>query len=363
MTASKPSHSRPEAEGSGQRYLITGASGFLGRHLLQTLKQAPQVQALPLLRNAADWSAMDWTRDLPVTQLIEGGLLNREHWQEQTGELDGIFHLAALVRHSRQNAEEVYQTNIKGTLEMVELAAEKQCRLVYVSTSGTVGVFSSRHEWADEHGAPREKQVARWPYYDSKLKAERAAQALAQKLGVELVIIRPPVLLGPGDHRFRSTGHIIRLMRGKLPFLIAGGMHFIDIRDAAAALHQAMQIAQARPVYHLSGVACSIQSFFGMVERASGIQGPRRVLPQPAALSLAHASRLLCQILPGAHESPLPDPVVVEMATKFWDIRSRYAREELGFLNRNGQSTINDTVAWLIDHHPKLRHLQRASRA
>ncbi len=354
---------------SAKRYLITGATGFLGRHLIEHLiQQRPDMSPLPMVRNRLAWDTQDWVKELPAGAVAEvmTGILsdaNVPAKQAEMGQIDGIFHVAALVRHSRANSADVYQTNIDGTLDMVRLAAAKNCRMVYVSTSGTVGVFDSRQQWADEHSSLREKEVKKWPYYDSKLQAERAARKLANKLGVELVIIRPPVMLGPGDHRFRSTGHIIRVLRGKLPFLIQGGMHFVDIRDAAAAMAQAMRIESPQPLYHLSGVACSIGNFFRMVEQASGVKPPSMFLPYPLALTLAHTGVALAKIIPGMHESPLPDPVVVEMANKFWDVRSRYAAQDLNFYNRNGQATINDTVDWLIQHHPKLGHLTPIKRA
>lgn len=345
---------------SNKRYLVTGATGFLGRHLLQTLAMQADAAALPLVRDLKAWQSQDWNQDLLVADVITGGLADVARVPERCGQLDGIFHLAALVKHSRSHSEDVYKTNIDGTLDMVRLAAAHKCRLVYVSTSGTVGVFNSRHEWADEHSPYRDREVAKWPYYDSKLKAERAARKLADELGVELVIIRPPVLLGPGDHRFRSTGHIIRYLRKKLPFLIQGGMHFVDIRDAAGAMVQAMRIEAPQPVYHLSGVACSIDAFFGLVQNASGVEPPKMHLPYQAALTIAKSATGILGIF--GHESPLPDPVVVEMAGKYWDVRSRYAAADLGFINRHGQGTIDDTVAWLLQHHEKLRHIELPAR-
>ena len=339
-------------------FLMTGASGFLGRHILEYLQHlGGDSKIVPLVRDQDAWQDQEWNKELGVDKLVQGSIANTDQWVNDPAitKIDGIFHLAALVRHSRTDKEEVYETNIEGTLNMVRLAATKKCRMVYVSTSGTVGVFDKRNEWADEHGPYRDKQVAKWPYYDSKVKAERAARKLADELGVSLVILRPPAMLGPGDHRFRSTSHVIRYLRGKLPFLIRGGIHFVDIRDAAQAMVVAMDHGEPKPSYNLSGVACTIDSFFKMVENASGVKPPKMHLPQSVALAVANTSKGLAKVIPGVKESPLPDPVVIEMAGKFWDVRSRYAASDLGFVNRNGQETIDDTVRWLMENHESLK--------
>lgn len=337
-----------------KRYLVTGATGFLGRHVLENLKNNhPDIVPVPLVRDPQTWHKEDWSKNLNLTDLVTGGL--SDIGQIKTDEqIDGIFHLAAVVKHSRHNSQDVYTTNIDGTLNMVRLAARHKCRLVYVSTSGTVGVFNQNTDYADEHSPYLEREVAGWPYYDSKIKAEKAARKLANELGVEMVIIRPPVLLGPGDHRFRSTSNITRYLRGSLPFLIHGGMHFVDIRDASAAMVSAMLHDSPQPVYHLSGVACTLDNFFKMVENASGVKPPKVHLPQPLALLIANSISKAAHMV--GKESPLPDPVVIEMAGKFWDVKSRYASRDLSFYNRNGQDTINDTVDWLLKNHEKLKN-------
>ncbi len=341
-----------------KRFLVTGATGFLGRNILEQLYESyKNVQAIPLVREKKNWDTQEWTKKLDYKEILTGSFADVESNSDSIGQIDGIFHLAALVHHSRKHSEPVYKTNIEGTLNMVRLAASKKCRLVYISTSGTVGVFNSSNEWADEHSPYIEKKISKWPYYDSKFKAERSARSLAKELGVEMVIIRPPVLLGPADHRFRSTSHIIQYLRGGLPFLIKGGMHFIDIRDAANAIIKSMIIDKPQPVYHLSGVACSIGNFFKMVQNASGVKPPKMYLPHSIALFIAHIAVNVTGLV--GKKSPFPDPVVIEMASKYWDVRSRYASNDLGFYNRNGQETINDTVSWLINNNDKLKFLRK----
>jgi len=69
-------------------------------------------------------------------------------------------------------------------------------------------------------------------------------------------------------------------------------------------------------------------------------------------MAVAHGVKQIATHVPGVKESPLPDPVVFEMAGCYWDVRSRYAALELGFVNREAQATIDDTVAWIAANHP-----------
>jgi dihydroflavonol-4-reductase len=330
--------------------LVTGATGFLGRHLLQTLSRDGGFgELIVLVRDKREWERLPWARDLNNVVLLEGHVLDADRWQDDPclAGLQGVFHLAALVKHSRRNTDEVFKVNIEGTRNMVRVAALHGCRMVFVSTSGTVGCFRNEAAHADE-GAPYcEHEVGSWPYYASKIKAEQAAQKLARESGVELVIVRPPIMLGPGDHRFRSTGHVIRFLRRRLPFLIRGGIHFVDIRDAASALLAAMKHPAPKPVYHLQGTSCSIERFFGQLEEISGVPQPRFHLPYRLAWGLAKADEWLGMRLKGEPLSLLPDPVVVEMATRYWDVRSNYAAEDLGFVSRDAKETLTDTVRWL----------------
>lgn len=329
-------------------WLVTGASGFLGRHLLDQVQSADPVRRLiALVRSPAEWQTMDWTRDLAMVETLSGSVTETAAWSRDRtlDELAGIFHVAALVRHGRRDAEEVYHTNVRGTTAMVRLAAERRCRMVFVSTSGTVGCFRDPAAVADEESPFCEKEVSGWPYYRSKIEAEREARRLADELGVELVIIRPPVLLGPGDHRFRSTNYVTRFLRGRVPFLVRGGMHFADVRDAARALSRAMSHAEPRPVYHLPGTNASIEEFFALTGEIAGRRPPPMRLPFAVAWGLARVSAPL---------GILPDPVVIEMAAHYWGMRSRYAEGDLGYRSRPPRETLADTVTWLRTHHPAL---------
>jgi nucleoside-diphosphate-sugar epimerase len=330
--------------------LVSGASGFLGRHLLEAQRaEDERPTVLALVRDAESWRRFEWTAALTHVEPLDGSVTEPERWStdERLKGLKGIFHLAAVVRHSRWETGDIYETNVLGTLHMVRLAAAHGCRMVFVSTSGTVGCFRSAEEWADESSPYCDSEVSAWPYYHSKIVAERKARDLAKELGVDLVILRPPILLGPRDHKLRSSANVLRFLERRFPFLIRGGIHFTDVRDAAGAMSRAMSRPRARPVYHLAGTACSIEHFFGMLEEISGVPAPRIVLPFRPAWLLASAAQRLGILLKGEPLRVLPDPVVIEMAARYWDIHSLYAAEELAYTPRDGRETLADTVHWL----------------
>ena len=333
-------------------YLITGATGFLGRHILEALRKAePEARILVLVRDASSWEEQSWRQDFGDVEVLTGPLFPTDAWNgdSRLSGLSGIFHLAGEVKHSRSDSTGMFRTNVEGTSAMVRLAAEKQCRLLFVSTSGTVGCSPKPGPGPNEEAPYCEAVVRNWPYYLSKIRAEQAARRLATELGVTLIIFRPPVLLGPGDHRYRSTSNVLRLLRNKLPFIFRGSLHFVDVRDAAEAMVRAMLRENPRPIYHLAGTVCSLDEFFGMVAREANVKPTWRVLPVRLLWYVAKLAELV-----GFTSHVLPDPVIMEMGAHHWDLSSRYAESDLGYHTRPARETIADTVAWLRLNHPDL---------
>lgn len=317
--------------------LVTGASGFLGRHLLPKL-----TSAVALVRSTVAWNGMPHFPELRAIPTIEGDVEQVELWLEKARAhgISTIVHMAALVRHSRREAAEVHRVNVQGTVAMVKAAAQLGARMVLVSTSGTVGCFHSPDQIANEQSAYCKTTITNWPYYDSKLRAEVAARETAASHGVELVIVRLPVLLGPGDHRGRSTSHIRRVITGRQRYYLTGGIAYTDVRDVAQALVTLTTFPQPRPVYHLPGVHETLEVFFRRCATLAKVDPPKLKLPKSAALVLCHAGRLL------GSRSPFPDPVLVEMASCYWGFGSLWANE-IGYQARSAEETLTDTINWL----------------
>lgn len=323
---------------SPPRLLVTGARGFLGRHLLDALRARwPEASVVALARSAAAWRSEPWTAAHPAVELVEGSLETVAVWSGGIGRIDAIIHMAATVEHRRSGDPEQGAADVRAVGDMVRLAARTGARLVHLSSSGTVGCSRDPRSAPDDDAPLATAVVARWPYYARKVEAEVLARRLAGELGVTLVMLRPPILLGPGDHRGRSTQHVRRLLEDRLPFILRGGIAYVDVRDVAAAIVEAARVASPRPAYNLPGTASSLAEFFTLVGDVAGKRPPRLMLPAALARWIAAALRPL---------HVLPDPVVFEMAAHHWGVSSRHAAE-LGFRARPARETIADTVAWI----------------
>ena len=322
--------------------LVTGASGYLGRHILIALKAAG-IPAIALARSTKSWPA-SWAHEVGDIRLVEGTPLEPEAWIDTVGPVGTIIHAAAVVKHSRVDVAEMLDVNVRGTQQMVRAAGKLAARIIFMSTSGTVACFEHATATADEHAPHAERLAGRWPYYASKMQAERASRELADQLGVELAIARMPILLGPKDHKRRSTTHVTRVLDARVPFVPSGGVNFADVRDVATALVRLTQLDTARPVYHLPGTVLSLADFFQLVCEVSGAKLDRPGAPRWVVSSVAKLSQNLPRKGP---LEKLPDSVVLEMATCHWGLSSLWSEQELGYRSRPARETLSDTVEWL----------------
>lgn len=335
-------------------YFVTGAGGFLGRHLLERLvPHADRAggRVFVLCRSRAGWEREAWTRAFPQVEPIEGDVADVAAWAAQLPPkgMRGIFHLAAVVHHSRTQPAINARINVDGARDVVRLGVQLGARTVFVSSSGVVGC-STRADDAPCEGAPFcEDMVRRWPYYAQKIAAERGTRTAAPTAR-QLVVLRPPVLLGPKDHRFRSTGHVVRLLRGRLPFVLSGGFCFVDVRDVADAALAAMHLEEPAPVYHLPGHAYVQRAFFAELARISGVRPPRGVLPQSVARTLSRLDTALHRLGGGRRARLFVDQVVVEMGAAFWNLGTKLAPQDLGFAPRPAEESLRDTVAFIRAH-------------
>jgi len=280
-------------------------------------------------------------------EYFEGSILDENAVSKASKGVDGIFHLAAVVIHSRlpEHAETVRRSAITGTLNVMRAAKRTKCRVVYASTSGTVGC-SVKGTIAHDNSPYCNPVVIHWPYYVAKIEAEMRAKKYAKEHDIELIIIRPSMMLGPEDDRFRSTHTILSYLNRRIPVVLKGGLSFVDVRDVAKAFKTAMEKGKPGESYLLGSQNLTLQKFFENLESISGVPKPTISLPYPVTYGIVQSinffnRKILRQWDPGF------DPVKVEMASHFWYISAEKAKKDLGFDPIDPMQTLKDTVEWI----------------
>ena len=216
------------------RHLVTGATGFLGRHLVALLgSRGHEVVALVRKTDEVDFP--------PGVVVRKGDVLDKGSLLDAAAGCDGVFHCAGVVSRKPEDAEALYRVHVTGTKNVVEaakLASVK--RLVIASSSGTVAVSDDPDHVGVETDDTPIGLLQRWPYYRAKLFAERAALE-ANGPDLEVVSVNPTLLLDPGDRNGSSTEDVRRFLERKLPATPSGGASYVDVRDAALGMLLAME--------------------------------------------------------------------------------------------------------------------------
>ena len=316
--------------------LVTGATGFLGKHLVEQLKrQAGDLRLRVLCRGPSPWD-----QD-PAVEAVRGDIVSRQDVARAVEGAEEIYHLAGIVSRDPQDASLVYQTHVEGTRNVCEAARGKGVRkIVHVSSSGTIAV-SREPVVHDECSGYKHEMLGEWPYYLSKIFAEKLALDYFTRYRLPVVVASPSLILGPGDDRNSSTRDVALFLEGKILAIPSGGLSFVDARDVAAALIAVLREGGPGERYLLGAVNWTFRELIRNLSEVSGVGSPKL---QPSPEFALRSARWLRRAYRLAGK-PFPlDDASVKMSALFWYCDSGKARAKLGFVTRDPLDTLKDTV-------------------
>ena len=316
--------------------LVTGATGFLGQHLVKPLRSSEDTGRLRVLCRGHS----PWDHDARI-EVVHGDIAARDDVVRAAEGVNEIYHLAGIVSRNPKDRALLYRTHIEGTRNVCDAARKHgAARIVVVSSSGTIAV-SGEPLAHDEKSGYKHQLVAEWPYYLSKIFAEKLALSYFHHHKLPIVVVNPSLLLGPGDDRRSSTGDIALFLDGQIIAIPLGGLNFVDVRDAAAGLIAAMRSGRVGERYLLGGPNWTFRQLIENVSRISGVRAPK--LRPSLRVALASA-RVLRKLFPLIGKSFELDDASIKMSSLFWYCDSSKARSELDFKTRDPMETLKDTV-------------------
>lgn len=319
------------------RALVTGATGFVGAHVVRALaKRGDEVRVS--YRNPDRLKAL---RSIDYVR-AKSDVLDYDAMRRALRGSEVLFHVAGYVGSSP--VEEVWQLNAQGPVIAVEAAAaEGVRRVVLTSTVSAIGLAEG-DEPADERTSyPKDGLGLVYP--DSKHAGESSAREAAARHGIELVVVNPAYVLGvpvdrsqPGETSTRTIGNYLR---GRLPAVVDAPMNFVDVEDVAAGHLLAAERGKAGERYILGGENLTWPQLLDRVAERSGVRYP--VMALPAGIGRLGRMR---------EALGLPGPISAEatnLMEKDWRFSSKKARRELGYQPRPLGQTLQATIAWYSD--------------
>lgn len=275
--------------GSGDRVVVTGASGFIGSAVTRALVAREQ-EVVALVEPGADTENLS---ALPVKQVV-GDIRSAESVQKAISGCRAVFHVAALYRFWARDPSAFYDINVGGTRNVLAAACGAGIeRLVYTSTVGTVGTLGlegvSRSMSADERSFPDVRHLY-GSYKRSKYVAEHEVlRAIAEGLPASLVL--PTFPLGPGDRAPTPTGKLVLdFLNGRMPAYVDTVLNVAHVDDVAAGQILALERGQSGRSYILGGENLTLQALLEELARITGLPAPHLKVPRTAALVAAGLS-------------------------------------------------------------------------
>ncbi len=320
--------------------LVTGATGYLGVELVRALRaEGREVRAL-----VRHWDAEQRLAGTGASAVL-GDVTRPETLAPALEGVSHVFHLAGVVGHRSSDELRLRQVNVEGTRNLLDAAARAGVsRVVHTSSVGAMGPAASPEYPRSEQHFLLDGDDGRgdFRYARSKALGERLALEAAEA-GMDVVIVNPGFVLGPGDVHRVSSWPIEEYLRGVLRFVVRGGLSYVDVRDVVAGhlLAERRGVAGHRYILTSDEGNLPYREFFARVGDVAGRrhwQVKTSVGALTPGLRLARALRI--RLVP-------VDDNELRSGAYWWFYSAQRARDELGFTTRPLDETLADTIAWM----------------
>lgn len=312
--------------------LLTGATGFLGQHLLRELIAAGHpVRALS--RSVEADALLSSQGAMPM----RGDMLDADSLQAATRGVRFVVHTAADTGQWRGNNARQTAINLGGTRALLQ-ASQAAGVQGFLHTSSVSAYSHLCHETLREDLPQRGGES--WVNYErSKHLSERAVR----ESGLDFMIFQPAHVFGPGD--VNNWSRLIRLIdQEALPGAPPGGGAFADVREIAKAQVRALQAPRWGEAYLLGGEHIDFLPLIQRIGAKLGRKTPRRALPAWVLMAYAQVLGLGARI---SGKVPEITPESAAITSHRLQVDSGKAQREWAYQLTPIDTLLDDTIAWM----------------
>jgi dihydroflavonol-4-reductase len=316
--------------------LVTGASGFLGSHVARQLVARGEDVRVLLRASSQNRAIADLSLAYVTGDLRDPGSLNRA-----LAGVERVFHVAADYRLWARESQEIYDSNVGGTKNLLEAAKRAGVQqFIYTGTVATIAV--DRPELPTEATESRLEEMI-GHYKRSKWLAEREVLD-AGRDGLRVVIAMPTTPVGPWDWKPTPTGKIIvDFLNGDMPGYVETGLNFVGVEECAAGHLLVAEKGVPGQKYLLGGENLTLKQFLDLLSRITGLPAPKLKIPHSLALGVAYANTAFSRLVGKEPGIPVEG---VRIARHRMFVDCSRSRNELGFRPGSVAAALERAVRW-----------------
>lgn len=324
-------------------YLITGAAGHLGSTIVRRLLELNKdVRGLVLTNE----------KHLPKgsIEICYGDVRSKDSLtaffdNPQQKELI-VIHCAGIVSIATKYQQQVYDVNVSGTKNIVDLSRQHQVKkFVYVSSVHAIPEKKKGETIYEVSEFNPEEVIGLY----AKTKSEATSYVLkAAKDELDASVVHPSGIAGPFDYgRGHMTALVIDYYKGRLTSGVNGGYDFVDVRDVADGIISCAKKGDKGECYILSNEYFSIKEILYMLHEITGKKVVKRLLPLWFIKIIASPAEMYYKIL---KRPPLFTPYSIYTLNTNANFSHEKATIELDYTTRELKETLIDTLNWLKEN-------------
>lgn len=324
------------------KILLTGADGLLGAHVCRQLSEQGYLVTAFVERNKPHHT-IEGVQGLTI---LEGDILNPQEVDEAVKNADAVIHAAANTNIQPARSEIIRRVNIEGTQNVLNAAIAHQIkRLVFIGTANSFSPGSKKNP-GNENGK-YEGGKYKTDYMDSKYEAFVMVKKAAMEGKINAVTLHPTFMLGAYDSRPSSGAMILALYKGQVPGYSPGGRNYINVKDAAKGVVNALSKGESGSSYIIGNTNMSYREAFTKISQSIGVKAPFIYFPKPLVYAFGWFNHLKTKI--SGKESKVSLPMALISCDDHYYTAAK-AVKELDLPQNPIEEGIHDCFGWFREN-------------